>query len=528
VIRALLVLIAGALATAWYFALPPRVPAASPEDSAQTVRGAIHVHTVRSDGTGTVDDVALAASRVGLDFVIFTDHGDGTREPDAPQYRSGVLCIDAVEISTRNGHVLALALPTSPYPLGGEARDVVEDITRLGGLSIASHPGSAKPELRWGDWALPVNGIEWLNADSEWRDESAWTLVRALFTYPARPAEAVAGLLDRPAPVLQRWDDMLRTRRIVAVAGTDAHARIGMRSVGEPYRNEASLHFPSYEQVLRVFSNVLPDVRLTGDASADAALVLDAITVGRVYTRVDGVHAGGTLTFEEKDGTVRASTAGAPAARILLFKDGDEIDANSGQELSVSATAGVYRVEVHVPGAPGDPPVPWMVSNPIYVGRADPPPPSATARPVTATEVQYGDGPVDRWAIETSVASKAAIDVVKLETGTEVGVRYALGGATSSAAFAAVRMTAGNTLPQFDRVTFTARADRPMRISVQLRVPGSTPLGERWQRSVYVDPMPRTITVYFDDVRPAGPTRTEGPPLEGSKRSTRCSSSSIR
>ena len=52
-----------------------------------------------------------------------------------------------------------------------------------------------------------------------------------------------------------------------------------------------------------------------------------------------------------------------------------------------------------------------------------------------------------------------------------------------------------------------------MRMSVQLRAPGGTD-GERWQRSVYLDEMTREITIYFDDMRPAGPTRTERPPLD--------------
>ena len=29
---------------------------------------------------------------------------------------------------------------------------------------------------------------------------------------------------------------------------------------------------------------------------------------------------------------------------------------------------GAYRVEVSLPGAPGQPPIPWLLSNPIYVG----------------------------------------------------------------------------------------------------------------------------------------------------------------
>ena len=44
-------------------------------------------------------------------FVVFTDHGDATRTPDPPAYRSGVLCLDGVEISTNGGHYIALDLP---------------------------------------------------------------------------------------------------------------------------------------------------------------------------------------------------------------------------------------------------------------------------------------------------------------------------------------------------------------------------------------------------------------------------------
>src|SRR6185295_6123121 len=101
--------------------LPPRRLALSPTPDA-TIPGAFHVHTNRSDGLSGPDEIAAAASRVGLKFVVFTDHGDGTRRPDPPTYRSGVLCIDAVEISTTAGHYIALGMPAAPYPLGGEPR----------------------------------------------------------------------------------------------------------------------------------------------------------------------------------------------------------------------------------------------------------------------------------------------------------------------------------------------------------------------------------------------------------------------
>src|SRR6185503_7550754 len=186
-------LIAVAIAVTSYASMPraARSLAASPSLRA-SVRGAIHIHTRRSDGSGTVDDVARAASRAGLKFVILTDHGDGTREPDTPTYRNDVLCIDAVEISTTNGHVVALGLPRTPYSLGGEARDVVEDVERLGGMAIAAHPFSPKPQLRWTESNVPVQGLEWVNADSEWRDEPLSTIARSLLTYPFRRPETLA------------------------------------------------------------------------------------------------------------------------------------------------------------------------------------------------------------------------------------------------------------------------------------------------------------------------------------------------
>src|SRR5436309_12998804 len=85
--------------------------------AARTAPGAYHIHTARSDGVGDKRDVARAAARAGLTFVILTNHGDATRPPDPPAYLEGVLCLDAVEISTDDGHYVAIDMPRAPYPL---------------------------------------------------------------------------------------------------------------------------------------------------------------------------------------------------------------------------------------------------------------------------------------------------------------------------------------------------------------------------------------------------------------------------
>lgn len=520
-----------ALGAAWYAALPPstRLIAMPASGVPPAVRGAIHVHSARSDGTGSMEEIAAAAARAGLQFVILTDHGDGTRAPSPPQYQSGVLCIDAVEIGTWGGHVLALGLPAAPYPIAGEPRDVIEDIARLGGSSIAAHPGSAKRELQWTGWTTEFDGLEWLNADSEWRDEPIHSLVRALLTYPARKSEALAGLLDRPDALLRRWDEVTRRRRVVAIAGADAHARIGLRSLGEPYDQRVMLRAPSYEQVFRLFSIGLQGVTLSGDAAADGPAVVDAIRAGRVYSVIDAIAHPARLAFTASSSSNVAAagdvlpfagvasllveTQAPEDARIDLLKDGDRVASGSGQQLQyVANAAGVYRVEVSLPGAPGEPPVPWMLSNPIYVGWAPANLP-AERRPLPSTFlVRYDNGPAAEWTVEQSDASAGALDVAPAVGGTQLSFRYALGGTASASPFAALVMPAGPALAQYDRLLFTARADRPMRVSVQLRTPRGA-VGERWHRSVFLDQTPREIAVAFDDMTPRGFTATAAPVL---------------
>lgn len=489
--------------------LPP-----PPAGLAPGIRGVIHVHTNRSDGTGSVDDVLRAAAAAGLKFVIVTDHGDGTRAPDLPDYRNGVLYIDAAEISTEDGHIVALGLPRAPYPFGGEGRDVADDIHRLGGLAIAAHPGSPKRELQWTDWSVPLDGLEWLNADSEWRDDRPWTLARALLTYPFRPPQALALLLDRPDPVIRRWDELARQRRVVGLAAVDAHARVGVRSLGEPYDSTGSLHFPSYVSTFREFSIDLSNARLSGDANADARVVVDAIREGAFYSTIDAL-AGPAALRVAATGDGRADLrveAQAPGdATITLFRDGAPVASAQGGQLQHDASSGpgVYRVEVTLPGSPGTPPVPWLMSNPIYVNRRPPAAPQPeTAAPRTSITL-YSGGPTRGWTIEKSAESDAAMDVIGALPGSQLLLRFAISGRAADSPYAAFAMPAGAAIAMYDRLVFTARADKPMRLSVQLRA--SQGEGERWHRSVYLDQMPRTVDLRFADFRPRGTTTSAQP-----------------
>jgi hypothetical protein len=61
----------------------------------------------------------------------------------------------------------------------------------------------------------------------------------------------------------------------------------------------------------------------------------------------------------------------------------------------------------------------------------------------------------------------------------------------------------------FDRLAFRASASRPLRLSLQLRDTS----GRRWQRSVYIDPVARTLVVPFADMRAVGDDSISAPDL---------------
>jgi hypothetical protein len=491
--------------------LPPR-PLTTADDvdaslRARTVAGAYHVHTTRSDGAGGQADVASAAAKAGLRFVILTDHGDATRQPDPPAYRDGVLCLDAVEISTTGGHYVALDMGAAPYPLGGEPTPVVEDVSRLGGFGIAGHPDSAKSDLAWKDWTVRFDGIEWLSADSEWRNESRARLARVLMDYFLRPAGALALTLDRPAGTLARWDSASSTRPVVALAAHDAHGGIGPRVEGGARMSIAGV--PSYEASFRSFAiRAILASTLTGRAETDARLVFDAIRRGATFTAIDALARPAYLDFHGTSRTgerieMGAATAGEDVtfsvraavpegASTVLIHEGREVARSGGGELRArSLGRGAYRVEIQSPSAPGVQPVPWLVSNPIYLNL-----PSPGSRMPPAT-VPVLDLRACAWHLEKDPASDATVT-----SGLAQGrIDYRLRKGEVASQFVALACDLPSVTEPFEWVQFRVRSGSPSRISVQLRFGRD---GERrWRRSVYSDATARNAQVALADLVPA-------------------------
>ena len=424
-----------------------------------------------------------------------------TRSPEPPAYLHGVLSVDAVEISTNGGHVIALDLPAAPYPLGGEADAVVEDIIRLGGMPIAAHPDSRKLELAWKDWATPIAGLEWLNLDSAWRDESGTRLARVAFDSVIRPGPAFASLLDRPTDALARWDALGATRRIVGIAGHDAHGGISGRTEEGTRRTLPGLS--SYQTSFKAFSSrVILGEPLTGDAGRDARVLLDAIRAGRVFTAIDGHAAPAAIDFHATAGGVAVAMGQErvfdPASRLsfrstmppdassVLLRDGVEMTRSDSGSLEFQPAApGVYRVEVRQRRSR----VPWIVTNPIYLRATneravqDPVLPDGASSVLALSE----PGSVEKDPVSAGELAASA-DSRTLSFRLRAGER--------ASQYVALAIALPHDLPHFDRIAFTGKADAQMRISVQLRFEHAG--GARWVRSVYLSPDPREIVVPID------------------------------
>jgi len=514
--------------------IPPRRLTLKPIGDG-SLPGILHVHTSRSDGSRSPDDIAAAAARAGLKFVVFTDHGDGTRAPDAPAYRSGVLCLDGVEISTTGGHYIALDMPAAPYPLAGEPRDVVEDVRRLGGFGIAAHPDSPKIELRWREWTAPFDGIELLNPDTSWRllaQERGLAakrrLLTALIDYPFRPSETIASLVQ-PSGALYSWQALTARRRVVAIGGVDAHANLQWRS--DPGDARAGIPLPGYEASFRMMSvHATLEREFSGNAAADAGILMRAIRGGHLYTAVDGVASPPAFEFmaSNERGTVHEGdelAVGGPVTLRVRSNASPEFTTivhdgmhalttvRDPQDLTVHAPdkPAVYWVEIVSTGRPH--PITWLRSNPIYV-RGPEPLVREAARPASTVSRTIFDGSsIANWRAEHDATSLSAIDLAPIVGGHEIRFRYGLSGGSPAGQVAALVFDTPQGLEPNNRLTLVGRAERPMRVSVQLRGGNGEAAGERWQRSVFLDRVDQEKTVYFDDLMPVGATHTFKPAL---------------
>ncbi len=274
-LRALLGLVLALVGLAGFFTFAAsyaEYPVVAPApDAPRWLRGAFHVHTTRSDGRGSVEQVAEAAKAAGLGFVVLTPHNDST--PREPVFVQGVLMVPGVELSTDHGHLVAFGLRrplegVRPWMDGGEARAAVE---KAGGVSVLAHPVQRRNPWTHEEAARRAEGFELYSADTFWRDAVRHPFSRLLPAVGASFGEPVHGvmlLVERDSRPVERLLALERERPRVALCSHDAHG------------------LPRYEDVFRTMAMVLPpseggDAPLPEDPRAAAERVVWGLASGR-------------------------------------------------------------------------------------------------------------------------------------------------------------------------------------------------------------------------------------------------------
>jgi len=119
-------------------------------------RGDAHLHTVYSDGKRTPDEVAAGARAARLDFMVSTDHNTpASHGAWGPLAGDDLLILTGEEVTTRNGHYLALGLePGDWIDWRYRARDKgfkqeAQHIRSSGGIVVPAHPFCPYVACRW-------------------------------------------------------------------------------------------------------------------------------------------------------------------------------------------------------------------------------------------------------------------------------------------------------------------------------------------------------------------------------------------
>jgi hypothetical protein len=334
-----------------------------------------HLHSLHSDGTGTVAEIARAARRAGADVVLLTDHDTlEARRRGEEGWHGEVLVLVGEEVSPRGGdHYLAFGIDEEIDHRDLDAAGICRAVRDAGGFGFAAHPWSSGSErfsrarpMPFSDLACDaLGGVElWSFAnDTGERLRSLREIARFLAT-PGR-------VLDHPPPEnLHAWDRLCRERRVVALGGLDAH------QYGKRIGPVVPLRIMAYRRSFRhIRTHVLADSPLTGDLERDRELVYGPLRSGRCYIAVDSVAPARGFRFEAGDlpmgaeapaGRRTLSVSTPLPARLRLLRDGEEVATARGTALDAEVEEpGVYRAEAyrHAHGRERT----WVISNPIYL-----------------------------------------------------------------------------------------------------------------------------------------------------------------
>ncbi|MFF3516838.1 CehA/McbA family metallohydrolase [Streptomyces sp. NPDC002573] len=318
-------------------------------------RGDCHMHSWYSDGRRTPAEIAALARAAGLDFINTSEHNTNSSHAHwADQAGDNLLIMLGEEVTTRNGHVLALGTdPGTFVDWRYRARDnrwarFAREIHRAGGLVVPAHPHATCVGCGWKFGFAEADAVEVWNGPFTPDDEAT----------------------------LAEWDNTL----VASVREGHGHWLPAMGN-SDAHRDPDAIGTPQ-------------TVVLADDLTREA--VQEGIRAGRSYVAESknvsltfgvsgghGEHAGiGERLRVDPDTpvTVRLEAQGVPRCTVRFVTDQGTLFTSDPLPVSGSGTvewhttpsyAAYVRAELRHEAAAG--PVPGVLAaftNPIFLGRS--------------------------------------------------------------------------------------------------------------------------------------------------------------
>ncbi len=342
--------------------------------------GNLHIHSRFSDGAGSVSEIAQAAKKVGLDFIILNDHDymtDGLHLDEEGFYGSELVLL-GLEIGRRYNHYLACDLKEMVKGETSTAQEVIDQVNAQGGIGFLAHPFEKGMPFKekstaytWNDLSVSgFTGICIWNFASRWK-ERVKTALHGLF-FLLFKSQFLRGPSGK---TIAFWDSLCKQRRVVAIGGSDAH--------GTLFRYGVLRFRPlSYDYLLNSINvHILLDRKLPKGFAEAKAEICGAMKEGRLFIAHERLAPARGFRFcyvSEDRGSLTMGEEGqfqngnmhieAPfRGEIRLLRNGILYKRWYGKSASCRIVEkGVYRVEVYrrlfIFRLR-----PWIFTNPIYL-----------------------------------------------------------------------------------------------------------------------------------------------------------------
>ena len=333
--------------------------------------GAIHIHTLYSDGTGDIETITNSAKKAGLKWIIITDHNNFDVQEGII---NGIYVIKGEEISPDYGnHYIALGI-NKLIPPSDNCQDNIEAVKLNGGFGFSAHPDEAdirknshRP-LKWTNKNIIPDGIEIWNLFSQWADNyNSKNIFTIAYSYLFKQ-----NLITKPYQKTLKWWDELNSKNekiVPAIAGSDAHEfKISKYII--------PVKVLSYEYS---FKTILNQIHLTEELSKNfekaKEQILNAIKNGnniivnmsickdvpKIYisNKKTSVQSGNIIKL---DNDTYINVKCNRKSKITVVKNGIKINTTNSECLKLKLTeCGKYRVETELNGKG------FAYSNPIIV-----------------------------------------------------------------------------------------------------------------------------------------------------------------